>query len=50
MSFHGVQIDKPSPNERPMENTVFQMIHQRKVSRKNKISSIRYMIVNVKAA
>ena len=33
-----------------MENTVFQMIHHRNVSRKNSTKSMMYMIVRVNAA
>ena len=37
-------------NERAMEKTVFQMIHQRNVSRKKRTRSMMYMIVSVNAA
>ena len=50
MSFHGVQMERPRPNERAMLKTVFQMIHQRNVSRKKSTRSMMYMIASVNAA
>jgi hypothetical protein len=49
MSFHGVQIDKPSANERPILNTTIQMMYQRYVSRKKRMRSMTYIIARVKA-
>src|SRR6267154_4127451 len=47
-SFQGVQMDKPSEKERPTEKTTIQMMYHKYVSRKNRIKSMIYMMVNVK--
>jgi hypothetical protein len=49
MSFHGVQIERPSANERAMLKTVFQMTYQRNVSRKKRTRSMQNMAASVKA-
>ena len=50
MSFHGVQIERPSVNNLAILNTVFQMMYHRKVSKKNSTKSMTYIIVSVNAA
>jgi len=49
MYSHGVQIESPSANDRPMLKMVFQMTNQRKVSRKNSRRSMMYMMMSVKS-
>jgi hypothetical protein len=49
MSCHGVQIDSPNAKLRAILYTVFQMMYQRNVSRKNSTRSITYIIANVNA-
>ena len=45
-SFHGVQMESPRANERPILNTTTQMIYHRYVSKKNSTKSMIYMIVS----
>jgi hypothetical protein len=47
ISFHGVQIDNPKENERPILNMTIQMIYHKYVSRKKSTRSMTYMIASV---
>jgi hypothetical protein len=50
MSFHGLQVEIPKEKERNTLKMAYQMIYQRKVSKKKRMRSMMYMMVRVKAA
>jgi len=47
ISFHGVQIDIPSPKDLVMLKMTIQMMYHKYVSKKKRIRSMTYIIVSV---